>query len=662
MNSEEDDTASRFKQLEDFCASDDLSIDELRRMTEGLSLNFRHGSSFLHRACLNKNVTLEIAEHLFKTHHHALHNNMSIKIDEEKVVSAFPLHLACYNKDCPNEVIQFLLERNNITNTKQLILERICYMNFDWGSTDVHLVDDNEYGGTPLHFYLSRTSNVDMNIVKELVVNSRVLLYTDGKTNSSPLHILMHNPKIGELYEVVKYLVETNPDSLRKTDIYDQTPLNVACINGNMTARTIELLLRVYPDSIYQPNNCSWLPIHNLCGEETKGIDDEVAIDILKLLLDAYPDSVTRTTDFDSTEELPLHKAADNKSPAFCKVLVDAYPESVRRVSNEGYLPFHHACGEGRPETVEYLFGLYSESINIRNNYGDLPIHWACTLPNKNTSAIIKFLVTQDPECVSKPVVSDRGDDNNHRQGNDTLPLHIICSRWDKSNITELLYDLYPEAILIRNRLGKLPIDLVRENLDGLGVDPEKGTVYNVEYQQSMQYGLIPFLQTQMNYARQAQDRNVMMTPDNTGYLPLHNAIREHATLGSIKLLVKGYPDAVNVVPDGSGMHPLDIACEVSTVGVVKYLAELVPDRLNTCDVNKNYPLHHACWGGNYEVILYLLERPMSLASVSERNVGGMLPVHLLCNFVSCHGYDVPEYTEIIWRLLTAYPETVLNW
>ena len=89
-----------------------------------------------------------------------------MKIDEEKVVSAFPLHLACYNKDCPNEVIQFLLERNNITNTKQLILERICYMNFDWGNTDVHLVDDNEYGGTPLLFYLSRTSNVDLNIVK----------------------------------------------------------------------------------------------------------------------------------------------------------------------------------------------------------------------------------------------------------------------------------------------------------------------------------------------------------------------------------------------------------------------------------------------------------------------------------------------------------------
>ena len=111
-------------------------------------------------------------------------------------------------------------------------------------------------------------------------------------------------------------------------------------------------------------------------------------------------------------------------------------------------------------------------------------------------------------------------------------------------------------------------------------------------------------------------------------------------------------------------MFPLDIASEISTVGVVRYLAEISSDRLNTCDVNKNYLLHHACRGGNCEVISYLLETPMSSASVSERNDGDMLPIHLFCEFVRgrwCEG-ETPEYTETIWRLLTAYPETVLNW
>ena len=124
-------------------------------------------------------------------------------------------------------------------------------------------------------------------------------------------------------------------------------------------------------------------------------------------------------------------------------------------------------------------------------------------------------------------------------------------------------------------------------------------------------------------------------------------------------------------------MLPLDIACEVSTVRVVKYLVELSPDRLSTRDVNKNYPLHHACRGGNCELIAYLLDRPMSSASVSERNTGGMLPIHLFCKFVNEQEQeeeeveddeeddeedDNAEYTETIWRLLSAYPETVLNW
>jgi len=81
--------------------------------------------------------------------------------------------------------------------------------------------------------------------------------------------------------------------------------------------------------------------------------------------------------------------------------------------------------------------------------------------------------------------------------------------------------------------------------------------------------------------------------------------------------------------------------------------------------MNKNFPLHHACRGGNCEVIEYLLETPISSAPVSERNSDGMLPIHLFCEFVKgrrgCEG-ETPEYTETIWRLLTAYPETVLNW
>ena len=640
------------------CFEDDFSIEEMRRMTLGVSqddMKDLKGSSFLHQVCANKEVTLEIVKHLLDFYPQAINTcfNGDDIIFIHYVESAYPLHLACYNNDCPNEVIDLLLR--NIPGHQ---LTRICRVHEDWGG----YCDDN--GGTPLHYYLSRT-NVDLDIVKRLMANTDALLLADEESKCTPIHILLHNTSIGDMFDVLQYLVELNPSSLRKKDKYGENPLHCACRNQRITVETIKLLLNVGADVVYEQNECGEMPLHCLCSgsfdSREKKLDDEVAIDILKLLLAAHPDWTSIQTDEVKDDgSLPLHKAAGKKSQAFCKLLVDAYPEAVEEVDGRG-LPLHHACEDGRLETVEYLFGLYPESLNIRDDWGRLPIH--CTarrLGNtvENAAEIIKFLLRHDPECLSKPVVftNQYGIHNNG-----DLPLHIVCSFSNKDNSTELLYDLYPEAILIRNERRQLPIDIVREKLDSLTVNPETGIGYNEERYQRLQ-DLIPFLYAQMSHATKAQNESAMRRRDFMGLLPLHQAIRSRAPLGSIKLLVKGYPNAVNV-PDGSRMHPLDIAIQYSKVDVVKYLAELSDeDCLNVCDVNKNYPLHRACRSGNCEVIAYLLERPKSL--VSERNVDDKLPIHLFCEFVRgrwCEG-ETPEYTETIWRLLTAYPETVLNW
>jgi len=649
--------------FEELCSSDELSIDKLRTMMKeappyynfDVEITILEGSSCIHRVCLNKKVTLEIVEYLVDLHESGLHDD---SISSSLSASSYPLHLACYNKDCPNDVLELLIAK---CGPKDYFLTHICYMNIDWGKTGI---DRDAYGGTPLHYYLSRTSNVDLGIVKRLVANPEMLLFHDGESLCTPFHILMYNKNIGELFDVVKYLVETNPSSLKAKDEAGYTPLHIACVNEHITTRIFKLLLEAWPDSVHQRDFLNQLPIHCLCGDnpenETQMMDDKVAIDILQLLLEANPESVSDTV-YDG--ELPLHVAATNKSPAFCKILVDAYSESVKQPNTHGNaLPFQYACISGRPDTVEYLFGLYPESLHIRNNDGLLPIHEAVNSPGENTAEIVKFLLLQDPDCLSRPVA--RGDDDDFASDYDgCLPLHLVWLSqddesnllWDKSNVTELLFDLYPEAILIQNEQEQLPIDILRENLDEPPIDSDN-------YRQRIQ-DLIRFLQVQMIYARQAQDENYMRTPDRDGSLPLHNALFGKAPLGSIKLLVRGNPDAVRV-PDGIGMRPLDIASEVSTVGVIKHLAELAPDLLNACDMNKNYLLHHACRGGNYKVIQHLLKTPMSSASVSERNDVSMLPIHLFCEFVKgrwCEG-ETLEYTETIWRLLTAYPETVLNW
>ena len=651
---------SWIQQFERLCSSEDLSLDKLQRMTEGISLDNLHNSSFLHRVCMNKNVTLEIVKYLLELYPQAINCCTDILYNDEEgdhyfigdVNSAYPLHVACYNDQCPNEVIQFLLAKSSLKL-------HVSYMNFEWSKSDYSsYACYDEHGGYPLHYYLSRTSNVSLDIVKQLVANPEALLLNDEETMCTPIHILMHNKNIGEMTDVLHYLAELNPDSLKIKDRNGECSLHIACKNEHIIVESIRVLLESCMELARQQTWHGDIPIHSLC--ETKGIDDSVSRSILKLLLEAYPDSAMQV----ETEygELPLHRAAYNKSPAFCKLLVDAYPESVKRGDVSNCLPIHNACYKGRLETVEYLFGLYPESLHIRlSSSGYLPIHYAAYSSGEDAAEIIKFIVRQDPECLSKPIVSghvQRGDGT--QENNYGLPLHIVCRHRDQSNVTELLYDLYPEAILIRNGDQQLPIDILMKRLDEAhrhGYSDE-----NISRIQEP----ISFLRVQMGYAWQVQDENAMRTPDNNGLLPLHYALQNSAPLGSIKLLVKGNSDAINV-PDGSGMHPFNIACQFSTIGVVKYLVE--PERLssnilNTYDVNKNFPLHHACRGGNCDVISYLLETPMASASVSERNSDGMLPIHLFCEFVKgrwCEG-ETPEYTETIWRLLTAYPETVLNW
>ena len=70
------------------------------------------------------------------------------------------------------------------------------------------------------------------------------------------------------------------------------------------------------------------------------------------------------------------------------------------------------------------------------------------------------------------------------------------------------------------------------------------------------------------------------------------------------------------------------IACQCRTVDVVKYLVEFDASCLEICDAINHFPIHHACRQGDCAIVNYLLKK--SITSVSERNVGGELPIELL--------------------------------
>jgi ankyrin repeat protein len=333
------------------------------------------------------------------------------------------------------------------------------------------------------------------------------------------------------------------------------------------------------------------------------------------------PESVRHATR--ESGSLPIHLAAINQSPEFCRILIEAYPGSERITNDYGVLPFHIACHYNALATAEYLYKLYPESVHLATNDGYYPIHSAMSaLTNRETNLeiaidMVQFLLECEPNVASQKL-------------RDKLPLYLVCEEASASDntsklnvylkILQILYDTYPEAIESNE---------VTSNLGGFCEEVQS------------------FINTQLTYARQVRGRTVrqMKTRDENGQVPLHRALRDNVTLGSIKLLVKGNPSAITCT-DNSGALPLHVACKHhESASVVEYLVGLNSDTLTIVDREGNTALHHACRCAKYDTIALLLGE-YGATSVSKGNVHNMLPIHLLLESNEVRDREDTKYVE----------------
>ena len=403
----------------------------------------------------------------------------------------------------------------------------------------------------------------------------------------------------------------------------NQLCLHKACYNEKVTLKIVQLLYNTLLEAFRSRDNVGWLPIHSLC--RNKNLDEKNSLDILQFMLSIDP-TLPREM---GNGCLPVHLAVMYKSTVFCKILIDAYPESLR-IETSDWLPIHLSCNSGgrvdAVDTIQYMLEVDSELINAEGRCRYLPIHWAA---RNGRTELIELLLKYDPDAASK----EKND------GSQQLPFHFACGTYD-TNLSSIqaLYDAYPVAIFACDSGGRTPLDRARSNMNQSAID---------------------FLETQLVFARQAQDEVAMATLDDDDWLPLHRALKDDAPLGSIKLLMRANPAAVQV-SDQNGVYPVLIACEFSSEKVVQYLVELAEDdTLNNVDAKNNSPLHYACRGGNLCVIKFLLEA--NVPSVSDRNNNNKLAIHLL--LLECGeemlDRDSLEYVETVSQLLLANPEVV---
>jgi ankyrin repeat protein len=429
---------------------------------------------------------------------------------------------------------------------------------------------------------------------------------------------------------IIRCLLEYFPAAISATDNEGRSPLHLACSNENITLDIVQLLIDAAPDSVRTEDNYGRMPIHRLCCD--KIVDEIAAMEILKLLLEKCPESVRHA---DNLGELPIHEACRSRSPEYCRVLIEKYPGSERIANNWGMMPLHFACWYNSVATVEYLYKLHPGAIYHISTNGDYPIHYAIDAPiySENPAAavdVVKFLLDCDPNVKLQKLFD--------RQTSSLL--HYACDEeYDDSNIEagiqviKIIYDAHPKAI----------------------EDNRFTSNFHHHYHQVQ-----TFISSQLVYSRQASDHRLMTTPNEKGKLPLHTALQNNVRLGSIKLLVKGNPSAIRTF-DISGVIPLHVACQHhQSATVVEYLIELDTTTLDTVDREGNTALHHACLGAKHDTIALLLEK-YDAVSVSKQNANKKLPIDLLWESDEVEDRESIEYTESVFRLLKAYPETVMS-
>ena len=173
----------------------------------------------------------------------------------------FPLHLAAINKHCPNSVVE-LLAKNNPSALGHL--SKI----------------DGSLESTPLHCYLLRTTNLQLDTIKILVALCPESLRLSGTDDPYfPIHAIIDNAEVGSHHEVLQYLISTDPTILQCKDEFEQTPLHLALVcSKSVTVELVQILIDGYQDAAKESDYHGSLPIHHLCKNVV--MEKEAKLDI----------------------------------------------------------------------------------------------------------------------------------------------------------------------------------------------------------------------------------------------------------------------------------------------------------------------------------------------------------------------------------------------
>ena len=370
----------------------------------------------------------------------------------------------------------------------------------------------------------------------------------------------------------------------------------------------------------------------------------EIDCGIVKLLIEAYPEALEYNLQEGSA--LYLLCAGMQVSMEPVKLLIDKHGlvlEDQGEHSPILALLYNQSVTSFPSDVFKFLFKHNASALTFidEKDYFDYghrksSLHIACS--NKNmTAEVVRLLLGLRPK-ENMVKIEDKHDG--------CLPLHVLCQNHQLNEetaieIMELLVNEYPNSL--RHPVGKL---LKEPWIISLSGTSGKLPIHLAE--KNMSLGFCKVLLQQ--YAR--------VSNSFQGGTILQIACRFHCKYNLVRDLVNDSRDLLQK-EDHDKHVVLHSAAKFSSLDIVKYLADEDESMLTRQDALSETALHKACRAGKIDVVEYLMTKDMS--SVTLRNIVRELPVHMLSSRSSSSQRSELKATSTIFKMLRAYPETMMT-
>ncbi|OQR81834.1 hypothetical protein THRCLA_11364 [Thraustotheca clavata] len=362
-----------------------------------------------------------------------------------------------------------------------------------------------------------------------------------------------------------------------------------------------------------------------------------------------------------------LHWAATEKNipVGMLDLLIELHPDSAKVLSNSGYLPLHLAIMAGASMSrVQRLVDAYPQGVSV-----------------PTSSGLVAFALWQSANQLDTRTLK-RGENMSSAQ---------MALVYGKCTIADVL-QTKPVPASPSGRLRKLRKLSLRRTRTSMEDDPVKEWDWDIVQQRIEESIAEPKLAKKLAQEHDERGRLLLhgasrapieifdwllqenpiavKSKSHSGLLPLHMAVRQHASPRRLQRLIDAYPESI-CVESKNGDTPLDwadrvlldpISMEILPNQAIRLaeasdwdgLGKLIasnPLAAQTCDSYGMLPLHWASTEANVPIdLLHTLLKAYPIG-VKTTNKANLLPLHIA----------IRAHVSLNWiqGLLDAYPQSV---